>query len=404
MQETPNFQNYKNQFLQYTVESLVDNPTINEPYRTVIIDAHTKLNQYFTDDQFRQTLSTTRRNNIESQIGNILPQFAQIVSFKSNPAQLQGSIEGISNNIQAYVEDLDLRFSYPYQTYLLQNTGNIAEILERVRSQQSEVETSAKEAKKTVENAQLVVARGSAQDIANHFQMLANGREAETDKAKNNEESLRIWPYVAIGVGGVICVLAFDKLIQLGRVILTYRIESIIIATGLILLLIAIFGNKGVQAFKERYPGGYERSAVLWLFGAIASVIFTAVFAFVLMWEMGNVKEWEAIIPKIIGLLAPAYMIRFCVQNYRSNMHLMVINSHKALIARDASAFSGFIPDRVQAFQRESLLAKSDIVCKASAVLFTPGETGYITTKEGAGNGNDTVFDGVPFMDKVQIK
>lgn len=409
MQETPNFQNYKNQFLQYTVESLVDNPTINEPYRTVIIDAHTKLDQYFTEDQFRSTLSSIRRNNIEAQINNILQQFSQLISFKSNPVQLQANLEGISNNIQSYIDDVDQRFSYPYQMYQLQNTENISEILKDVKSKQAAIEAKTKQATDTLEAANLVVGGGSSKDIADHFQMLANGREAEmvrtmkSEKIKGRVWYLRAARYVFIAIG-LALLLRPEVFIWLAHLVMKYPVNSILMAAGSLLLLIATSSNRAVVAFSNRYRGGYERSAILWLFGAIVSVIFTAIFAFILMWEMGDVKDWSAVIPKIIGLLAPAYMVRFCVQNYRSNMHLMVINSHKAIIARDVLAFMGFVPDSLQALQRESLLAKSDILCKASSVLFTPGETGYITTKEGAGNGNDTVFDGVPFMDKVQIK
>jgi hypothetical protein len=66
-----------------------------------------------------------------------------------------------------------------------------------------------------------------------------------------------------------------------------------------------------------------------------------------------------------------------------------------------ATGFSDQVAAQSEALKKEELLSRANIIEKAAEVVFNPVETGYITTKEGAGSGGDTIFDGMPFSSKL---
>ena len=171
MQETPNFQSYLTRFNQFALSALIDGAQpVAEPQRSVIEDAYNKLSLYLTDNQYRDKLTTVSRNNIEGQINSILAQFDQITSLlQTNPPSLTSSLESISNNIQSYLEELNLRFYNPYQTYLLQNQGNVGAIVNEITNFRKEAEKSEAETKKVLDKAKLTVGIGASISLADQI-------------------------------------------------------------------------------------------------------------------------------------------------------------------------------------------------------------------------------------------
>jgi hypothetical protein len=75
-------------------------------------------------------------------------------------------------------------------------------------------------------------------------------------------------------------------------------------------------------------------------------------------------------------------------------MHLSIQNSHKATVARTVKQFGELITTDDPTFAKDILTSRSQIIDAAAKVVFTPSESGFLTTKEGAG-GSDNMLDGV---------
>lgn len=399
MQETPNFESYKNQFNQYTLTDLIDSrEKVQEPYRSLIENTHLKVSEYFTDNEFRSTLGQSRKTSIEGQIANILSQFGSLQSWQVSGTTIAGgNIQNLQNNISSYLDEFDLRFTQPHQLYRLQNGQDINKIIREISTLKDEAESDKNDTKKILTEAGLVIAEAESQKLANYYQYLANGREI-TENVKLLKEikkqiSIKKAMYYTFPSMLLLC-LVIDKMIEIARN-QSINIDLLFIILGplifsAIILLIAIFLNW----LNKKYPGGYARSSFMWMIGTIASTTATAIYAAVLVSNFGLNAGWEQIVPKIIGLLAPAYFVRFCVQNYKANMHLTVQNTHRATLAQVTNNFSKLISNKNPAFEQDVLKGRIDIIKTASQVMFAQSESGYLTTKEGAGN-EDNILDGL---------
>ena len=398
MQDTPNFQNYKNQFNQYTLSDLIDaRETVGEPERTYIKEVHDKLSQYFIDNDFRATLGQNRKNSIEGQIGNILSQFETLRQWQRDGTPIAGgNIQNVMANISAYMDEFDLRYSDPHQLYKLQGNTSVDELISEINTQKQSAEVAAAEAQKKLSEAGLLVGKGSSYKLASYYQMLANGRTYTT----HNERSRKVRTPISIRniIFGTIFSAVILFFVSLGAIYLskivklpTEVIVSAVIAAAVPFLIAGILTARNY--INNNYPGGYERSSVFWMIGAIISTFATALYAAILVLQLGDNAGWEEIIPKIIGLLAPAYFIRFCVQNYKANKHLVIQNTHRATLATIAKSFSDSIEHENKTFEQDVLRGQIDIIHAAAEVLFLQSETGYLTTKEGAGSGDDNMLD-----------
>jgi hypothetical protein len=407
MPETPNINSYRSRFNQFTLSDLIDNSyRIDDPYRSVITDAHKKVSAYFSDDAYRSTLTVTKKNNIENQLLNIITQFEQILSYKnSNITFLMQNIEGISNNIQSYLEDLDMRFYTPYQQYLLQNRGDISNLIGNINQAKLEGENLTSQIRQTLRNAELLAGEGAATDLADHYQLLANGMtKKEYDQLRSRRierNSMNDFLFaLALSAGvSLILILGADELIELYKTIVKGGVKNALILIGIFILLLGPSAPFVYKWFGKLRPGGYERAATLWFLAAIVSVLITAAYAWLLVHQLGGNLGWEQLIPKLVTLLAPAYLIRFSVQNYKANKHLAVLNIHKATVTRVAKLFADQIAVSIESLKRDELITRASIVDKAASVVFDPGETGFITTKEGAGA--DSIFEGFPLSSKL---
>jgi hypothetical protein len=404
MQESPNFQNFYNHFSQFSLPNLIDDPRqqVPAPHRAVIERAYKTLQQYFTENEFREKLTLARRNNIEGQINNILAQFDQMVALlNQSPPTLLQNIEPISNNIQSYLEDIDLRFTTPFGLYIAEQRSDLPGYVNSLKETAETARQVKDQVDKTLSDAELLIGQGTSTKLGDYYQILANGmtisENDEARKAKKFEVPQKaIWVLMALGaciVIGAQEILTVVKLVNISEPGTKIRLA------GAILIAFALIANRVSRAFTRFRPGGYDRAAALWLGATIVAVIATGIYASVLLQEMGPHADWQQLIPKIVTLLAPAYFVRFCVQNYRSNKHLFISNTHRATVSRDAKGFSEQVSTATDSLKKDELTARAQIIDRASIVVFDPGETGYITTKEGAGS--ESMFDGTPFDSKL---
>ena len=399
MQDTPNFISYKNQFSQYTLSDLIDSrERVQDPTRSFIEETYQKIEDYFTDNDYRVTLGFNRKNAIEGQIANILSQFEQLRNWQVTGEQIVGAnIQNLESNISAYRDEFDVRFTVPYQLYLLQQGHSVDNVINEIVTLRDEAKRSEQSTRTSLAKAGLIIGEGSVTKLSNFYQQLANGRNSVKqqewlDKPHKNIPVKKI--SIIAAASSVVLYLLIFWLISIFRNI-QLEVEvvvNVIISIGLPALVILIVLM--MSWLNRHYPGGYARTAVLWMFGTILSTAVTAIYAAILVGELGGGSGWEQIIPKIIGLLAPAYLIRFCVQNYKANMHLSVQNTHRATLAQVTKGFSGLIESTNKAFEQDVLNGQTQVVHAAAQVMFTQSESGYITTKEGAGSG-DNPLDGL---------
>lgn len=400
MQETPEFPNLQTRFNEFSLDNILNShPTISDAnHRLVLEKAFETLALYFNENEYRSTLTTQRKRNIEGQVSNILAQFDQIRDQKNNDT-IQANIESVTNNIQSYLDELDLRFSTPFKTYLLEDRKDTSTIITSLQSAQNEAERARKNIQDTLSKANLLVGGGSENKIANYFQRLSTGQTVEDyDKSLARPKPATSIIAKACGIVGLLFFLTLffgaDELSQLlntnvSPAILILRIVAVtILMLSPIVFLIIFWLNKN-------RPGGYKRAAIMWALGAVMAVVGTGIYASVLLLELDNDPGWEQIVPKLVALLAPAYLVRLCVRNYRANEHLATLNAHRATVARVIDTYVKPMERSQESLLAVSLDQQSAIYLKAAELIFDPGETGFLSRSEGAG-ATDNYFDGFP--------
>lgn len=398
--ETPNFDQYKARFDSYILDNLVNDPraAVTDPNRAIVKEAYDKLNVYFTDKTFRDTLTVTRKNNIEGQINAILDQFQQMLTYiGSTPPQLIQNLQGVINNIQSYLEDLDLRFWTPYKTYQLEGGGDVNAVVADIKKAQREVEDAKSKAQSSLSSLNLLTGDAAVQTVSNYFQIASNGMTVqEYDEFLNLNRRIDSRKIFATFLFLGISIFAFrNDIDSLAQKIRSDTFDGIVTGVGILLITLSYPIKLLVDWINKTKPGGYERSASLWFMGAIASVIGIGVYSSVLFLGFDGTSDINKLIPKVVALLAPAYLVRFCVQNYRVNMHLASVNAHKAIAAKSVLAYTDPLSTSDESIKLSSLTIRGEIQKDVARLIFDPGESGFITTKEGAGS-SDSFFEGTP--------
>ena len=408
MQDTPEFQNLKNQFNQYTISDLLDlRESVNEPDRGIISSAHAKIAEYFADTTYRQTLSTQRKTAIEAQISNIIGQFNTLHQWqKDNSTQISQVIPSVTSSVSVYIDELDQRFTLSYQVYLLQNRGNIEAALgdarkeismavEDAQTKNAIVNDTVDEVRKLLKTTETSVGLAASYGLADYYQTLATGRTVSGQDDFENRETKEL-PTKKVLIAAIpISIFLFLIVDKIFHIINNNQFSASVWATILISLitpLIAALSIWLINMLNRVHPGGYARSATLWMAGSILATIGTAVYAAILVLQLGNNSGWEEIVPKVIGLLAPAYFVRFCVQNYKANKHLVIQNTHRATVAKITEPFTRLIAHANPDFDKDVLNGRIELTKAAAQVIFSQSESGYLTTKEGAGS-SDNMLD-----------
>lgn len=402
MQDTDNFINLLNQFRQYQLTSLIDSPQyVGEPSRQVVVESYEKLNEYFSDESFRSTLSLPRRTSIENQVANMVSQLSTLYSYQQNGtpiSQGSGNIENIVSNLRSYMDDFDLRYTDKRQMYFLQQQGGVDEIVRDIKKYSDNAQATLETMQTRLQDADLMIGDAGSMELSDYYQRLANGRSThEQDSILiKDKKTINIKDPFWILLAAPIIWLAVDK-------VNTLRVEGYtfpwlfpaIVSVGVPLAVVVFI--YAFNWFNRSFKGGYERSSMFWMIGAVIATIGTAIYAGVLVGALsvsGDGEMWQRLIPAIISLLAPAYFVRFCVQNYKASMHLAIQNTHKATVSRTAGSFSKMIATDMPSLKESELKGRNDVVQAAAQVVFAPNESGYITTKEGAG-GSDNMLEGL---------
>ncbi len=164
--------------------------------------------------------------------------------------------------------------------------------------------------------------------------------------------------------------------------------QYLILALSILLIMVCYGVYFSKHMLDKTSPSGYERSAKVWLVLVIISLLFVGAYSVVVIKSLhiteNNISIQEAII-KAVVLVAPAYLIRFCVRNYNAYKHLATRNLQRANSIRATELF-------IQGANKDTL----ELYMKLANLLFSQDETGFITKRDGAGGG-DAVVD-IPFV------
>ena len=399
MQETPNYESYKSRFNSFLLPNLIDHPgqEVQGVERRIIEDTYNRIAAYFTEDEYRRTLPINRRNNVEGQIGACLDQFQQILTYlASSPAQLLANIQNITNNLQSYLEEIDLRFWNPYQIYVLQHGENIADEIAKIKTAAREAEVARNQAESNLKAQGTLIAQEGEVNVADYYQRTINGHTiARNDELISEEKPLRIAPILKImGITSVVLVFAGDEIGHIIKAFDRTNVAHYVYVFALLLFLSAYPIALFAKWLNRTKPSGYERAATLWVMGSAFSVVITGVYASILLAGFNGDSGWDELVPKLVSLLAPAYFVRFCVQNYRANKHMAIMNSQKAVAARSVQAYTANLRVADEALRVSAYTTMGEIQKNVAMLIFEPGETGYLTVKEGAGS-SDSYFQGV---------
>jgi hypothetical protein len=216
-QDTPEFQQHFAQFQRYSEENLLNqDPPISDPAHVETIrKAFETLQNYFSRDDFRHTLTLVRRRNIESQVTNILAQFDQIQAFRTSGQLVGANLESIITNIQSYLDELDLRFTSPLKTFLLEGGSDPARAVSEIESALRQTKKARESAERTLGEANLLAGVGADKSFGNYFQMLANGmgvdqnRELQARGKVSNRTLLRSYIGASIVIA-LVCLFGAD--------------------------------------------------------------------------------------------------------------------------------------------------------------------------------------------------
>lgn len=462
MQESPSYSSYLSRFQNLNLPGILDGrEIISGSDRRFLESVYARLKLYFQDEDFRSQISLQKRQFVEDNyITNIFSYLETIFSWQQDGAtQINGAnLQSQVNNIAEQTVALDTQISGYYYTYFSNDEplgkrvqeisaliaaaenerDNLKNVVENVKDQvngkkdefdkevakissdaSESLESKKKAADKTLasistilDNAKLLAGIAGGHKLANYYQKLSNGRTTDENdnytesQGKKLRERLDKLEFKKIAAYFGIAALATYPLTIY---ILTHEIKFDLWSSVFILIILGsviLFGItyafiQFLQAFNNYYRGGHARSSAIWMIGAIAATIVTAVYSSVLVHDLSaNGKiTWEEIIPKIIVLLAPAYLVRLCIQNYRANAHLQVQYMHRATIVSiaetysDATALKDPRDQDNDSMRAIAIEAKMQILTEAARVMFAQSESGFITQKEGAGNNGDNPMD-----------
>lgn len=411
MAATPGFNDLKARFDGYSQETIIKSePQVTDADQVQVIESFfTYARQYFEDDTFRETLIKQRRQNLESRISEGLDLLNQITDSRANgsfPERIQPIVDDLANK----VEELDLKFVRPLTDYALGGKSDVAKSVRGLRASEKQATKTLTDIQDVLRKANLLVGEGSEAELYAHFQKLANGKSVEENDGSTTPPPTRMEErglthnhlialyLLAVTALTVYIIWAAPSIHQwlFPQPDHNRRLTLAIQRLGAFIPFVAaaaLIAHLKLRKLK----GGYEKAAAMWAVWAVVSVALTAVAAIVLIHQLGQNPGWDSLVPRIVSLLAPAYFVRLCVQNYRANKHLAVLNTHRATISRVVGAFAkNLATDRQEeSLQLESLRQKGSIYLKAAELVFDPGETGFLTRGTGAGS-SDNFFEDLP--------
>lgn len=127
----------------------------------------------------------------------------------------------------------------------------------------------------------------------------------------------------------------------------------------------------------------HRRVARKWFWGVMASFlvvgIITLIFTLSIVKDLngddGNINVSYLTI-KVVIIAVSLLALRFTTKNYNANKHLAVVNKHRANVLKSVEAHRTTAVD---------IATKDAILAAGVAAAFAQAETGFISTKEGAG-------------------
>jgi hypothetical protein len=135
----------------------------------------------------------------------------------------------------------------------------------------------------------------------------------------------------------------------------------------------------------------HKDASLRWLKGlaivAVVGLVVAVTVIYDIIRELRDdryVANAEAYIFKLALLAFVYFGMRFFIKNYSAHQHLYVVNKHRANALKSMEAFrTSAVEDR----------AKDEILLAAVGAAYAQQETGFITTKEGAGSDDGDILE-----------
>lgn len=136
--------------------------------------------------------------------------------------------------------------------------------------------------------------------------------------------------------------------------------------------------------FFDEEASKHENIASKWFWGVIGSFaavgVVTLLFTLSIINELtGDLKEINTtyVTVKVVIIGISLLALKFTIKNYNANKHLVVINKHRSNVLKSIEAHRTTAVDD---------MTKDAVLAAGVAAAFGHAETGFISTKEGAGS------------------
>ncbi len=441
MEESPRFKEAKDAWEEFNIEDLIAERNTEHNFKeleNLLININTAANAYFTNQEYRKTLTRSQRDQVDTHLVNITNVAKEAINERNtNPPNFTANRNSHRDRIHAEVDQLQTPLISTCSAFIgsLRPEENIKKLDESLAKADAIVQ-AIEEINKSAESV-LSSARGSREQAEKEAQKAAEAaglkanttmqayflslvqpsrsssaneraRAKDTNPTKNRTFFIYGHPITINNIRersrALLSTILLACLIWLAWILYTETISLEPFATwfliGLAAPLLVYVSYKQLISSSSRlwqlldnaeyFFAGYKGSARAWFVLVILSIFITFLASYFLFGDLRHVEinqlTFESISVRAVVLLAPAYLIRFSVRNYNASKHLSVINTHRAQVAGILNAYiamvSGADGDR-----------KKEILMIAAQLLFDPGESGYITRRDGAGT-SDNFFSG----------
>jgi hypothetical protein len=428
MEDTPNYPTVKNFFDSFNVSDFTrsnDGLTSLSEIEVELSSIVAAIKYYISNDDFRGSIPFNIRNDLDSShIQSLINFINNIISDRGSPPNFPAQKQSrIVNEFRPSHQTLFEVIYKPYLAYLASiedgkekesrlkkamdayqsQAASINQLFQRVRDESSEFQKTHASLLKKV-NANL-----TASDLGDYFHKLYNGNTL-TQEVKRQEKLLKVSKSDSEGIDlkarmAILLFLAFTlsigigpKLPELAGNTKEHRIGFIQSLSALTLLvLMSVISTlyvyrktitRAVSLYRLR-SSSYQSSANAWVFAAIIfSLVAALIGVVVIKMEAadGQSITWEEIALRAGILLAPAYLARISMANYRANRHQAVLYRHRATVFNNLVGLENTINTNENSPEMKKLY--SDV----TAFMFAMNDTGFLNKDQGAGS-NDDMFD-----------
>lgn len=422
MEDTSNYPNIQNYFSAFDIEDFLkrNDPTLNlSEISTEFTSIVGAIKYYIENTDFRGTIPFNLRNDIDSSyIQNLTGFINNVISDRTTPSTFVAQKPSrITSEFRPYHQNLYEYLYKPYVAYrasiedVTTRNARFKEVVDIYQAEKTALTTELAGLKDQTNEfkrdyADLIKRVSSditTADLGDYFHRLYNGKTiAEEARSHEDlkEQSLKKAPLrhkTLLLTTAIVSYVLFQNRHSLYTAYqyIVNHLVGFCVGSALVLLIacltIGLVNRSYIGLLIAKYKlnsSSYQFSANKW---AIATILFSASAAIIgfivirLETSGGGEITWQEIVLRAGVLLAPAYLARISMANYRANRHQAVLYRHRATVFSNMVGLENTI-------NRDSNSAEmKKLYSEVTAFMFAMGDTGFLNKDQGAGN-NDDMF------------